>query len=70
MKPHPMIGKVLKYNGNEYLITQAPAELCATSHQVYSGNYLIVIVDQDAHYYQIAKPGEDYRPLTLKDLES
>ena len=69
MKPHPLIGKVLLYIGREYLVTQAPAKLGFHAYQVYTGSYVITVVKQDTHYVQVASPGENYRPLTLKDLE-
>lgn len=69
MKPHPLIGKIIKHGNEQYLIIAAPRQFTRQSWMIYTGIQNLMVMPTNVASMQVASPGEDYRPLTLKDLE-
>ena len=69
MRPHPLVGKTIRHNGIDYLITQTPIKYSPTTYALQSGGYYVYVCTLNIEDVLIAGPGSEYKQLTLEDFE-
>lgn len=69
MRPHPLVGKVIRWSGKDRLVTEAPVCLGNGAVGFQAGTLACFVTASSVRDALIAEPGGEYRPLTLEECQ-
>lgn len=69
MRPHPLVGKVIRWSEKDRLITESPVPMGAGCVIFQAGTITCFVTEDSVRDALIAEPGGEYRPLTMEECQ-